>query len=29
MEVGVHSRWASHLLKDLDYDVLVATVRAA
>ena len=27
MEVGVHSRWASHLLKDLGYDVLVANAR--
>jgi transposase len=29
MEVGTHSRWASHLLKDLGHDVLVATVHAA
>ena len=27
MEVGTHSRWASHLLKDLGHDVLVANAR--
>ncbi len=27
MEVGVHSRWASHLLKNLGHDVLVANAR--
>jgi transposase len=27
MEVGAHSRWASHLLKDLGHDVLVANAR--
>jgi transposase len=27
MEVGAHSRWASHLLKELGYDVLVANAR--
>ena len=27
MEVGAHSRWASHLLSDLDHDVLVANAR--
>jgi len=27
MEVGAHSRWASHLLRDLGYDVLVANAR--
>jgi transposase len=29
MEVGTHSRWASYLLKELEHDVLVATVRPA
>ncbi len=29
MEVGAHSRWSRHLLRDLAHDVLVATVRAA
>jgi transposase len=27
MEVGAHSRWASHLLNDLGHDVLVANAR--
>lgn len=27
MEVGTHSRWASHLFKDLGHDVLVANAR--
>jgi transposase len=27
MEVGAHSRWASHLLKELGHDVLVANAR--
>ena len=27
MEVGTHSRWASHLLKDLGHDVLAANAR--
>ncbi len=27
MEVGAHSRWASHLLRDLGHDVLVANAR--
>jgi transposase len=27
MEVGTHSRWASHLLSELDHDVLVANAR--
>jgi transposase len=27
MEVGTHSRWASHLLRELDHDVLVANAR--
>lgn len=27
MEVGTHSRWVSHLLKDLGHDVLVANAR--
>ena len=27
MEVGAHSRWASHLLEDLGHDVLVANAR--
>jgi transposase len=27
MEVGAHSRWASHLLKDQGHDVLVANAR--
>jgi transposase len=27
MEVGSHSRWASHLLNDLGHDVLVANAR--
>ncbi|MGB2895738.1 MAG: transposase, partial [Anaerolineales bacterium] len=27
MEVGTHSRWASHLLNDLGHDVLVANAR--
>jgi transposase len=27
MEVGSHSRWVSHLLKDLGHDVLVANAR--
>ena len=27
MEVGAHSRWASHLIKDLSHDVLVANAR--
>lgn len=27
MEVGTHSRWASHLLKELGHDVLVANAR--
>ncbi len=27
MEVGTHSRWASQLLKELGYDVLVANAR--
>jgi transposase len=27
MEVGAHSRWTSHLLKDLGHDVLVANAR--
>jgi transposase len=27
MEVGTHSRWASHLLRELSHDVLVANAR--
>ena len=27
MEVGAHSRWASHLLRDLGHDVIVANAR--
>jgi transposase len=27
MEVGTHSRWASHLLKELGHEVLVANAR--
>ena len=27
MEVGAHSRWASHLLKELGHEVLVANAR--
>ncbi|MDF1501251.1 MAG: transposase, partial [Anaerolineales bacterium] len=27
MEVGTHSHWASHLLKDLGHDMLVANAR--
>ena len=27
MEVGTHSRWASHLLTELGHDVLVANAR--
>lgn len=27
MEVGTHSRWVSHLLKELGHDVLVANAR--
>jgi len=27
MEVGAHSRWASHLIQDLGHDVLVANAR--
>ena len=27
MEVGTHSRWASHLLQELGHDVLVANAR--
>ena len=27
MEPGTHSRWVSHLLKDLGHDVLVANAR--
>ena len=27
MEVGAHSRWASHLIKELGHDVLVANAR--
>lgn len=27
MEVGSHSRWASHLLNELGHDVLVANAR--
>jgi transposase len=27
MEVGTHSRWSSHLLTELEHDVLVANAR--